>query len=185
MNLLNKPSRMTASVPVLVMVLCLFAVQAFAQIDPEALDKVEGAAATGNAGALHAAAYEAAGNAVENGMTIQDACSQIALMAASTASDSGQSIEFAVRSAVDGVNASANEVAKKESATGETPVLELDTYACAVYGIETVAEAIGLEKETVTALRNSMSSFLPEPVIPNAPAVETPEIRDRNVGSPI
>jgi hypothetical protein len=175
MKLLNKPSGMTASVPVLVMVLCLFAAQAFAEIAPEALDKVEAAAATGDSGALNSAAYEAAGSALGNGMTVQDCCHQIAFVAVSSASSSGQSIESAVQSAVDGVSAAANELEG-------TPGVELDTSACAVYGIQTAAEAIGLQEETVTSLINS---FLPEPEMPKAPSIETPDIRDRSTGSPI
>jgi hypothetical protein len=184
MKLLDKKSRLTATVPVLVMVLCLVAAQAVARISPEALERVEAAAAGGDGGALHAAAYQATGNAVENGMAAQDACSQIALVAASTASDSGHSIESAVRSAVNGVNAAANEAAKA-SATEQTQVLELDTYDCAVNAVQTAAQAMGLEEDALIALRDAMSSFLPEPKMPPAPVMETPDIRDRSSGSPI
>jgi len=185
MKLLNKPFRMMSTVVVLVMALCLFAAQAVAQIDPEALDKVEQAAAAGNSVGLNAAAYDAAKYAVDNEMSIQEACHQISFVTVMAASGSGQNIESAVRSAVDGVNAAANELAQTASANVEVQVLELDTYACAVYGIKTAAQSLDLEEDTVAALIDSMSPLLPEPVMPEAPVLETPDIRDQGEGSPI
>jgi len=180
MRLRNKSAGMTAAA--LVMVLCLFAAPAVAQIDAAALDSVEAAAAAGNAEALQSAAHDAALNAVKNGMTIQEACEQIVYAALKAASASETDLESAVQAAVNGVYAAANELGMK----GMEPVIS----EYAGYGIERAAEETGLDAQTVASLKKELSlkkesSVFSELKIPEAPMLETPDIRDRSSGSPI
>lgn len=153
MKLSNEPSRMTAILSILVTALFLVTTLAVAAIDPdaaykEALDKVEAAASAGEIMVLSTAAYDAAMYAVENEMTIQEACHQIAFVTIMAASGAGQNVQSSTQSAVDGVSNAAAELTERARAAGEgpeLPALELDAEACAIYGLRAAAESLGLE----------------------------------------
>jgi len=83
---------------------------------------------------------------------------------------------------VNGVYAAANELGMK----GMEPVIS----EYAGYGIERAAEETGLDAQTVASLKKELSlkkesSVFSELKIPEAPTMETPDIRDRSSGSPI
>jgi hypothetical protein len=153
MKLFNEPSRMTATLAFVVTALLLVTALAVAAIDPdaaykEALDKVEAAASAGNVVVLNTAAYDAAMAAIDNEMTIQEACHQIAFVTIMAASGSGQNIPSSTQAAVDGVSFAAAELTERAKAAGkepEMPLLELDAEACALYGLRAAAESLGLE----------------------------------------
>lgn len=148
MKLLNEPSRLMTSMAALVTSLFLFTVYAGAAIDREALyrnalDQVESAASAGDIVLLSASAYDAAMYAVDNDLTIQEACHQIAFVTITAAMSAGHSVESISQAAVDGVGKAAEELLKSaQEATGasDMPALELDAQACLMYGLRAAAE---------------------------------------------
>lgn len=165
MKMFNKPIKLATGVMVLVMTLGLFAAQAAAQnpqIDPDAFERIEAAVAAADLTELRAAADAAARNGVENGMTIQQACRQIAFVTATSAEDAKANVAAAVQASVDGVSAAANDLSERE--TGR-PVLELDVYSCADHGLEAV---LGTPREGLRV----------------PPEVELPLARDERAASP-
>jgi hypothetical protein len=153
MKLSNEPSRPLAILAILVTALFLVTVHAVAAIDPDAaykaaLDRVEAASSAGDIVVLSTAAYEAAMHAVDNEMTIQEACHQIAFVTIMAASGSGQNVQSSVQAAVDGVSTAQGELTERAKAAAqgpEQPALELDAEACAIYGLRAAAESLGLE----------------------------------------
>ncbi|MFU8768939.1 MAG: hypothetical protein ACNA7H_04320 [Desulfotignum sp.] len=153
MKLSNEPSRPAVILATLVTVLFLVTVHAVAAIDPDAaykaaLDRVEAAASAGDIVVLSTSAYDAAMFAVENEMTIQEACHQIAFVTIMAASGSGQNVQSSVQAAVDGVSNAQGELTERAKAAAqgpELPALELDAEACAIYGLRAAAESLGLE----------------------------------------
>lgn len=153
MKLFKEPFRMAATLATLVTAMFVFSATPFAAIDPEtlyktALDEVEAAASAGNFVLLNTKAYDAAMFAVDNELTIQEACHQIAFVTITAASASGQSVPSATQAAVDGVSLAAEDLAERvQAATEETeiPSIELDARACAIHGLRAAAEALGLE----------------------------------------
>jgi len=153
MKLSNEPSRLAATLAMLVTVLFLVTTLAVAAIDPdaaykEALDRVEAAASAGDIVVLNTAAYDAAMYAVDNEMTIQEACHQIAFVTIMAASGSGQNVQSSIQAAVGGVSNAQTELTERARAASEEPempVLELDAEACAMYGLRAAAESLGLE----------------------------------------
>ena len=153
MKLLNEPSRPAAILAILVTALFLVTTHAVAAIDPDAaykaaLDKVEAAASAGDIVVLTAEAYDAAMSAVDNEMTIQEACHQIAFVTIMAASGSGQNVQSSIQAAVGGVSNAQAELTERAKAAAqgpEMPVLELDAEACAIYGLRAAAESLGLE----------------------------------------
>lgn len=131
----------------------VFSAAVYASIDPDtlyknALDEVETAASAGDLVLLNTKAYDAAMYAVDNKLTIQEACHQVAFVTITAASASGQSVETAVQAAVDGVGTAAEELAERVQAATEAremPAIELDAQACAIHGLRAAAEALGLE----------------------------------------
>jgi len=153
MKLSHEPPIMSAISAIFMTALFLVTTLAFAAIDPdaaykEALDKVEAAASAGDVQGLNTAAYDAAMFAVDNNMTIQEACHQIAFVTIMAASGSGQNVQSSTQSAVGGVSNAAGDLAERARSAGEgpeLPVLELDAEACAIYGFRVAAESLGLE----------------------------------------
>lgn len=149
----NEPSRLAAILSILVAALFLVTTLAVAAINPdaaykEALDKVEAAASAGDILVLNTSAYDAAMYAVDNEMTIQEACHQIAFVTITAASGSGQNVQSSIQAAVEGVSNAAEELAERARAAAEgpeMPALELDAEACALYGLRAAAESLGLE----------------------------------------
>jgi hypothetical protein len=153
MKLFKKSLRTAGTLAILVTLMFVFTAVTYAAIDPDtvyktALDEVEAAASAGDFVLLNTKAYDAAMYAVDNELTIQEACHQIAFVTITAASASGQSIPSATQAAVDGVSIAAEELAERvQAATEETemPSIELDARACAIHGLRAAAEAMGLE----------------------------------------
>jgi hypothetical protein len=141
MKMFNKLIKPATGLMVLVMAVCMFSAQAAAQIpqiDPDAFERVEAAVFAADLTELRAAAEAAARNGVENGMTIQEACRQIAFVTATTAEDAKASIAAAVQASVDGVSRAAKALSVRDPGR---PTLELDVNACADRGFEAVLKA--------------------------------------------
>jgi hypothetical protein len=181
----NEPSILAAISAILVTALFLVTTLAVAAIDPdaaykEALDRVEAAASAGEVVVLTAAAYEATMSALDNEMTIQEACHQIAFVTIMAASGSGQNVQSSTQAAVDGVSNAQTELTERARAAGEgpeMPELELDAEACAIYGLRAAAESLGLEGPEAFE-----GVVVPDQIIPDA--LELDAVNDSDPVSP-
>jgi hypothetical protein len=170
------PFRMATILATLVTAMFLFTATAYAAIDPDtryktALDEVEAAASAGDMVLLNTRAYDAAMYAVDNEMTIQEACHQIAFVTITAASASGQSVPSATQAAVDGVSLAAEDLAERvQAATEETeiPSIELDARACAIHGLRAAAEALGIEDPEAFVATNLPYSPPESPILLDA-----------------